>query len=148
VYVWFALVAMLFVVSAWRARQRKIAMQSLAARRGFTYLGKSLPRSLTFSSTALLRMTSVWNAIEGDCHGIRVIVFDCRVGEGKVSWRRTVFAAQTGKDFLEGTGLAREFAVEESGNWAIRYEPRSLSLLPPGLIPVPEVESLLDSIRP
>jgi hypothetical protein len=147
-YIWFALVAMLFVVPAWRARQRKVAMQNLAARRGFEYLGKVLPRSLTFSGTALERMTSVWNAIDGDCHGIRVIVFDCRLGDGKVSWRRTVFAAQTHECAFKLTGNAREFAGERAGDWTIRYEPRRPSLLPPGFLPVPEIESLLDSIRP
>jgi hypothetical protein len=35
-----------------------------------------------------------WNVIEGKGHGVRVVAFDCRLGTGKGSWRRSVIAAE------------------------------------------------------
>ena len=126
-----------------RERKRQAALRELAARRGFSYLGQSLPRSFTLRGTELERVTSIWNVIDGDCGGIRVISFDCRVGTGKSSWRHTAVAAQGPPDVF-GTTFSLDLTVDRCGEWSIMYEPRKL--FSSGLMSVADVESHFDSI--
>ena len=129
-----------------RERQRQSALRELAKRRGFTYIGQSLPLSLTLRGTKLQRATSVWNVIDGECGRTRVICFDCRVGSGRGSWRRTAIAVKASPDVF-GTTFNPDLVVERSGELSIMYEPWRLSLIPPGLMPVSEIEAQLDAIR-
>ena len=74
----------------WRERQRSLAMKQVASKFRFVFLGKALPRSLILETTGLQRISSCWNVIDGERDGLRILIFDCRIGEGKGSWRRTV----------------------------------------------------------
>ena len=57
----------LIVADRVREYKRRNGLRNLATRRGFDYLGSSLPRSFTLSGTALDGVTSVWNVIDADC---------------------------------------------------------------------------------
>jgi hypothetical protein len=131
-----------------RERKREAALRGMAVRRGFTYLGGALPRSFTLHGTPFERATSIWNVIDGDCRGIRVIGFDCRIGSGKTSWRRTAIAAQSPCDIFGVVKFSGDVTVDRSGDWAILYQPKTFSLIAPGLMPVSELEARLDSIGP
>src|SRR5512138_2973808 len=87
----------------YRSRCRMSEIRALAVKLGFTYIGTALPRSLSLKGTELASCSSVWNVIDGEPHGIRVIGFDCRIGQGKGSWRRTVVAVQSGAGKFEPT---------------------------------------------
>jgi hypothetical protein len=128
-------------------RHRAAAMRGLATRTGFHYLGRGVPKSLNLSGTELENATAIWNLIDGDCHGIRVMVFDCRIGAGKGSWRRTVIATNERPERLSATSFNPGLTVERSGEWSIIYQPKAFSLIPPGLMPVDEVEAHVKAIR-
>jgi hypothetical protein len=94
----------------------------------------------------LQSVTSVWNVIDGECGRTRVISFDCRIGAGKGSWRRTAIAVQASPDVF-GTEFSPDLIIERSGEWSIMYEPWKFSPIPAGLMRVSEIERQLNAIR-
>jgi hypothetical protein len=148
IYVWIVGAGLLFVVLWFREQKRTIAIRAMAVRLGFVYLGRALPRSLTLNGTLLNRITSTWNVIDGERHGIRVIVFDCRIGTGKASWRRTMIAAQSNRDIFGSISSHVELTVERSGKWVFLYQPKTFSFVPHGLRAIPELEAHLSAIEP
>lgn len=128
----------------WRHRHRVNAIRELAKRLGFIYIGQALPRSNSLAGTSLQGATAVWNVIDGERHKIRVMAFDCRIGVGKGSWRRTVIAAQTDADIFGTVNSNRDLTVERSGNWMFLYQPKTVSLVP-RLMSVDEIEAHLDA---
>jgi hypothetical protein len=127
-------------------RHREAAMRGLATRTGFHYLGRGVPKSLTLKGTGLESVTAIWNLIDGDCQGVRIIAFDCRIGAGRGSWHRTVIATDQRPEELI-TASTPELVVERSGEWSIIYQPKAFSLVPAGLMPVEEVEAHLKAAR-
>ncbi len=148
---WAFIIAGFTALIVWDAlwqRNRKAVLRAMVLRRGFVYLGNAIPRSLTLHGTPFERATSIWNVIEGDCRGIRFIAFDCRVGGGKGSWRRTAIAALSDRDVFGVMKFNLDLTVDRSGDWVILYEPKRLSLITHGLMPASELEAILDSIEP
>jgi hypothetical protein len=136
------LLAILYI----RQRRRSAAIRALAIRSGFNYLGRALPRTLTLNGTPIDSATSTWNVIDGERHGIRVIAFDCQIGAGKGSWRRTVIAAESAADVFGAVSFNRDLQADRSGNWLILYQPKAFSPIPLGLMPVTELEAQLNAI--
>jgi hypothetical protein len=125
-------------------QRRAATMRAVARRLGFEYKAETLPPSLNLRGTGLNSATSTWNVIEGKRHGVRVVAFDCRLGTGKGNWRRSVIAAEGSADVF---GMFNpEFAVEYSEGWVLLYQPKAVSLIPPGLMPVTEIEARLNAI--
>jgi hypothetical protein len=91
---------------------------------------------------------SVWNVIDGERLGIRIVAFDCRIGHGKGSWRRSVIAAETSADVFAPVPFNRDLTLEHSDGWVILYEPRALLAISRGLMPVAELEAHLDAVQP
>lgn len=126
----------------------------MAARRGFTYLGRAWPGSFSVYGTPIEQASSIWNVIEGRCHGARFVALDCRIGSGKGSWRRTAIAVQSPRDVFGHPRdvfgklrFPRDLKVDRSGDWAILYQPKTLSLAPAGLMSAEELEVRLDSLE-
>jgi hypothetical protein len=69
---------------------RASAKRLLAIRFGMHYLGNALPKSLRLEGTPFHRTSRVWNVVDGEPRGTRIMAFDWQVGEGKHSWRRSV----------------------------------------------------------
>lgn len=126
-------------------RRRSSAIRSLAARLGFHCLAE-LPMDLSLSRTPLSRVSEIWNVIGGERNGVKVVVFDCRIGTGKGSWRRTVIATQSETEAFGAEVFNLDLSVDRLGNWAFLYEPKALSFVPRGLMPVSEVEAHLSAI--
>ena len=146
-FIAFVLFLCLLVVVDWvREHNRRAGLRALAARRGFSYLGASLPKSFTLGGTPFAAATEVWSVLDADCNGVRVICFDCRVGSGKGSWRRTVIAAKATPLVFSHT-MSPPLAVDQCGEWSFMYEPRRMSFIPGWPMGVSEIESHLDAIR-
>jgi hypothetical protein len=64
--------------------------------------------------------SATWNVLEGLQNGIPFIVFDCRMGTGKGSWRRTVIAARTSRDVFVTVPSDFSYTVDQSGEWMTR----------------------------
>jgi len=130
----------------WRQRKRMHAIRELAKRLSFTYIGQALPRSISLSGTSLQGATAFWNVIDGEHQRIRVIAFDCRIGVGKGSWRRTVIGAQSDADVFGTVKFNRDLTAERSGQWIFLYQPKALAVIPAGLMSVDEIEAHIDAI--
>jgi len=109
---------------------RARAMRSSAARWGFQYIGPSAPRwrnephpmsclPVGISSACHLRITHVWNVIEGHQNGVSVLIFDSIIGEGRGSSYCTVIACQTEQNPF-GTITAPDRLIQ-SGGWTILH---------------------------
>jgi len=125
-------------------RKRAAAIRALAHRLGFHYLGDALPRSLTLDGTPFHRTSKVWNVIDGEPRGARIIAFDCRVGVGKGSRRRTVIAIASNADSSHALPFNPDMILESTGEWKILYRPKaSVNLRIAGLMPLEELEAHL-----
>jgi hypothetical protein len=134
-------------VSHLAERQRGVSVREMATRCGFHYIGEALPRSLTLHGTPFERASKVWNVVDGEPRGVRVIAFDCRVGVGKHSWRRTVVAMGRDAEFSKAVGFNPEMTLESVGAWKFLYRPRaSFGFRISGLMPVEELEACLNSV--
>jgi hypothetical protein len=145
-FVFFACAALALLYAFHRAEShRTAAIRELAVRLGFHYLGDALPRSLTLYGTPFDRASKVWNVIDGEPRGIRIIAFDCQIGVGKGSWRRTVVAVERGADL--SLLLNPEMTIDSAGQWKVLYRPRaSINFRIAGLMPPEELESYLISV--
>jgi hypothetical protein len=125
--------------------QRAAAIRGLAIRSGFHYLGDALPRSLTLYGTPFDHASKVWNVIDGEPRGVRIIAFDCQIGVGKGSLRRTVIAVEGGSDL--SLFLNPEMTIDSAGQWKVLYRPRaSTNFRIAGLMPPEELEAYLNSV--
>jgi hypothetical protein len=127
-----------------RKRAKQIAI--LASTRGFKGWGDRLPAELTLVGTPIANRSATWNAFEGVQNGIPFIVFDCRIGTGKGSWRRTVIAARADRDVFVTVPSDSSYTVDQSGEWMILYSPKTASLFGRGLMPIAELEARLSTL--
>ena len=142
-----ALAAVLFAVLYLGERKRAAAIRNLATQCGFIYLGNALPKPLILRGTPFERITRVWNVIDGERRGIRMIVFDCQVGIGKGSWMRSVIAVQSDVDLSSALAFNSDMTVDSTGGWKIVYRPKeSFNMRMAGLMPVEELQPYLDSL--
>lgn len=130
----------------WEGRVRARAIRGLAEAQGFHYLGEVVPHSLPMASPPFASVTSVWNVVDGEPRGVRIIAFDCRFGEGRGSWRRTVIAVKT--DVGKVTGLFSDpvLRIEQMKDWAFIYRPRASGFGRWQLMTVPELAAYLGAI--
>lgn len=128
-------------------RYRADAIRAIAIRLGMHYLGDALPRSLTLEGTPFHHLSKVWNLIDGEPRGTRIMAFDCQVGVGKRSWRRTVIAVEShANDVLGHLSLPPDMTMDRSDRWTILYRPKAhFSLRIAGLTPVEELEANLNA---
>ena len=130
----------------WRSRVRAAEIRRIAELYGFRYLGRVLPPSLPLKDLPLRTITSVWNAIDGERRGRRVIVFDCKFGEGKGSWRRTVIAVQADRAGITASSFDPSVQIDQIADWAFLYRPKQLALIARQLTPVSELSAYLEAI--
>jgi hypothetical protein len=143
-----AAVALLFVFYLVE-RQRTAAIRALASRLGFHFLGDALPRSLTLSGTPFSGHSKVWNVIDGEPRGVRTIAFDCQIGVGKGSWRRTVIAVESDTCLAPALQFNPEITIDTAGHWKVLYRQKaSINFHIAGLMPLDELESYLGSFTP
>jgi len=122
---------------------RRYALRRLARKFGLVYLRQRLPEALSLYGTPFKQRRFTWNVLDGERHRLRIVVFDCQVGEGAANWRRTVIAIRTGSVTLDPMKVDSRMKVENSGGWSAFYYPQELRL---GLTPVKELRALLTSI--
>ena len=134
----FVIGAVIYAVYASEDLLRTFAMKRLAKKMGFAYLKKRLPEALSVYGTPFNQRRFAWNVIEGERNRIRVVLFDCQVGEGKDGWRRTVIAVKTGAGTFSAERFNAKLKVESSGGWLILYYPQEVKM---GLTPAREVRA-------
>lgn len=124
-----------------RARE----LRALAHRAGFNYLGDVVP-DVTLISTPFARASRFWNVMEGRKGSTEIVCFDCRVGRGKHSWRRTVIATRAEGSQLTAASIDSSLTEERAGEWTFIYEPQGTAgFFSSGLMLVGDVEAYLVS---
>jgi len=129
--------AAIVVALWWRALQRTSALRQLASKFGFAFLGTTVPRILNLTGTGPEAISSCWNVMDGELKGVRIVVFDCRIGQGKGSWRRTVIAAKSSADIFKSVPMMLDLTSEPAGEWTVLYQPKTYKIFLPGLVAVP-----------
>jgi hypothetical protein len=128
-------------------RYRADAVRALALRAGMHYLGNALPKSLMLKGTPFDRVSKVWNVIDGEPRGTRIMALDCKVGAGRQSWRRTLIAVESDGNAFGQLSLQSELTIDRSGGWQILYHPKShINLRNGGLMPVEQLEANLNAV--
>jgi hypothetical protein len=128
-------------------RYRANAIRALATRSGRHYLGSALPRSLTLEGTPFYRISKVSDVIDGEPHGTRIVAFDCQIGVGKGSWRRSVIAVESEANVFGHMLLHPDMTIDRSGRWKIFYRPKAhFNCRIAGLTPVEELEANLNAV--
>jgi hypothetical protein len=130
------------------ARYRADAIRALAIRSGMHYLGNALPKSLTLEGTPFYRFSKVWNVIDGEPRGTRIMAFDCQVGVGSVAGRRSVIAVESDGDAFSNLTLDPDRAIDHSGRWKIlSYRPKAhFRLRIAGATPTEELEASVNAV--
>jgi len=78
------------------------------------------------------------------------MAFDCQVGVGKRSWRRSIIAVESdgSGDAFRNVKLHPDMTVDHSGRWKILYyRPKAhFTLRIAGLTPIEELEANLNAV--
>jgi hypothetical protein len=131
----------------WRSLVRSREIRALAKSCGLYYLGEALPPSLPMKGWPFASITSVWNVVDGDKGGKRLVAFDCRFGQGKTSWRRTVIAVKTEISNITASYFDSDLRIEQMDDWVFIYRPKGFALISWGqLTPIPELRACLESV--
>ena len=141
--------AAVVALSAWlwrRSRVRAGEVRALAATHGFHYLGEALPRSLDLTGSLLASVGSVWNVIDGEPRGTRIVAFDCKIGEGRGSRRRTVVAVKGQVGIPTVLRFDPSLRQEQVRDWVLIYRPEDTALIDVGLTPISELQAYLEAI--
>jgi hypothetical protein len=127
-------------------RRRTKHLATLASTLGLKAWGNQLPSDLSLAGTPIAYRSATWNVFHGAQHGIRFVVFDCRMGTGKGSWRRTVIAARTSRDVFATVPSESSYTVDKCGEWMVFYSPKTTSFFGPGLMPITELEARISTL--
>jgi hypothetical protein len=143
---WLAALMGFFLWAALNDRKRTKHLATLASNLGLKAWGDQLPSDLSLVGTPMAYRSATWNVFEGIQNGIRFIVFDCRMGTGKGSWRRTVIAARTNRDVFATVPSESSYTVDQCGEWMVFYSPKAVSFFGPFLMPIAELEARLSTL--
>lgn len=143
---WMLAIASILLWSVLQTQNRKRSMAELANRLGLKSWGNRLPPELSLSGTPIARASATWNVFEGIQNHVPVIVFDCRMGAGKSSWRRTVIAARADRDVFETIPSDSSYVVDRSGEWMVFYAPKRGFIVGSPLMPIAELEARLSTL--
>jgi hypothetical protein len=145
---WFCIsvVAALVVSLWWRSQVRAREVRSLAESCGFHYLGDALPGSIRLTGSPFASITAVWNVIDGEPRGKRIVAFDCRFGIGKGSWRRTVIGVKSEIGEINVSSFDPSLQIEQMSDWVFIYRPKNFALVLRQLTPIPELRVFLNAI--
>ncbi len=143
---WVVFLGTLVIWSFISGRKRAKSMMALADRLGMKMWGDLLPPELSLTGTPISGASATWSVMEGKQNGIPVIVFDCRMGTGKGSWRRTVIAARSSQDVFATVLSESSYTVDRAGDWLILYAPKRGFAIGGSLMPISELEARLSTL--
>ncbi len=116
-----AAIALVFLWYFWKARERSRQISIFAQENRFRWLDDDLPADIRLASSSISNVSSVWNAIDGTTRGVRVVAFDCRVGQGKGSWRTTVIAVKADSSAVKASDFEINLEKERVGDWTLLF---------------------------
>jgi hypothetical protein len=102
-------------------RERSRQISEYAQELGFRLLGEGLPLDIDLKSSSISNLSSVWNVIEGTPRTVRIIAFDCRVGQGKGSWETTVIAVNAELAAVKASDFDLSIEKEHTDGWTLLF---------------------------
>ena len=146
--------ALIFIGIKYLYRSRATAMRALAAKWNFQYLDGdpriwSAGRIATVHRATGFKMSCyptneigrMWNVIDGQRNGTRVLIFDSTVGEGRGIYC-TIVAVQTSENLFTSDSSSEKIA--QCSGWIAAYRMRFIQV--PWTLSVNRIEELLDSL--
>jgi hypothetical protein len=106
---------------------------------GFEYTGAMLPGSFPWVATSVLWASLIYNAYVGDRGGKEVVVFDCKFGRGRSSYRQTVIAVHGSQNCFGAERFDISLVTERAADWTLIFRPRRL-------LPLAEIQTLVSNI--
>ena len=104
-----------------RAREISQRIGEYAQELGFRLLGENLPLDIDLKSSSISNLSSVRNVIEGTPRTVRIVAFDCRVGQGKGSWETTVIAANAEPAAINAGDFDLSVEKEHIDGWTLLF---------------------------
>jgi hypothetical protein len=98
-----------------------------------------LPASFPWVATSVLRARLIYNAYVGDRDGREVVLFDCKFGWGRSSYRQTVVAVHGSQNCFGAERFDISLVTERASDWTLIFRPRRL-------LPLEEVQALVSNI--
>lgn len=122
---WPVLVALVVAAALLRsyqkARERSQQISDFAQDLGFRLLGEDLPLDIDLKSSSISNVSSVWNVIDGTPRGVRIVAFDCRVGQGKGSWETTVIAVNAEPARVKASDFDLSLEKDHIESWTLLF---------------------------
>jgi len=141
---WLAIMAAVVVLGLVSDFQRRRNFLSLIQRERLELL-KDLPATLTLADTELAG-GMLQRGARGIYNGTEVVIFDCRIGQGKGSWSRTVIAARSPEMVFGAEVFDPDLRIGRAGEWLLLYRPKEFFRIRAGWMSVAEIEAQLKSI--
>jgi hypothetical protein len=121
-FILLALIAFLIVQDALRLRARTKQIREFAEKRSLTYIGATVPNTFPANAARALRWAhSMRSAVVATNGSKDLILFDCTVGHGRGSRRRTVVAARGQHGAFGLAPFSPDLETEEVDEWTLVY---------------------------
>jgi hypothetical protein len=145
------LIALALIGLKYLYRFRAVAMGALATRWSLRYstgdqriFGGRRPvhYPIAFKNPGFA-ISRIWNVLDGERNGIRVVIFDSLIGEGRGARACTLFATQTGENLFNGLSWGEKIA-QRSG-WTVVYRIPFIRIRP-WTLSITRIEALLNNL--
>jgi hypothetical protein len=104
-----------------KTQERSRQIRDYGQELGFRLLGEDLPLDIDLKSSSISNVSSVWNVIDGTPRGVRIVAFDCRVGQGKGSWETTVIAVNAEPIAVKASDFDMSLEKEHIDGWTLLF---------------------------
>ena len=145
----------IFVGIKYLYRSRATAMRALAARWSFHYSAGDpriwggrrspvqYPTGFKMKCYPVYAMSRMWNVVDGERNGIRVLIFDSMIGTGKGARCCTLVATQTTETLFKSVS-SREKIAQRAG-WTAVYRISFIGIRP-WTFSITRIEELLNNL--
>jgi hypothetical protein len=126
---WLLAIAAFAATALWisrRSQQRSSQIAGIAQELNFRSLGERLPADINLSPSFLSSVSSVGNVIDDARSGVRIVAFDCRVGQGKNSWQTTVIAVKAEPSRVKAGNFDINLEKEHIDGWMLLFHGREM----------------------
>lgn len=76
---------------------------------------------IDLKSSSISNVSSVWNVMDGSPRGVRIVAFDCHVGQGKGSWKTTVIAVNAEPVAVRASDFDLSLEKEHIDGWTLLF---------------------------
>ncbi len=116
-YSWVGFLILTLILHLIRDEERTRLIKNLASDTGLTFIGDRLPRLFPIQYTSSRQAHSISRVVVGE----DLLLFDCRIGHGKISRGRTVVAARKEASVFGWARFGPDLETETASGWTLVY---------------------------